>query len=57
MLPSVLRSAAVAMLVSFPAGAQFNSAIQGVVSDNSSALIPGAAITVTNVANPTHVKC
>ena len=52
-LSSVLRCAALIaafMLISLPAGAQFNAAIQGVVSDNSSAIIPGATITVTNIA-------
>ena len=53
LLPSVLRTAAIAaalVLIALPAGAQFSAAIQGVVSDNSSALIPGATVTVTNVA-------
>src|SRR5258705_6636228 len=30
--------------------AQFNSAIQGVVTDNSNAVVPGTAVTVTNTA-------
>src|SRR5262245_53424040 len=32
-----------------PAVAQFNSAIQGVVSDSTSALVPGATVRVTNL--------
>jgi hypothetical protein len=37
-------------LFGVPADCQFNSSIQGVVNDNSAAVIPGATIRVTNVA-------
>src|SRR3954454_4507363 len=30
--------------------AQFNSAIQGVITDNSNAVVPGGTVTVTNTA-------
>ena len=32
-----------------PASAQFSSAIEGTVTDNTSAVVPGAKVTVTNV--------
>jgi hypothetical protein len=53
MSPSSLRCGVLAgalVLFAFPVAAQFNGAIQGVVTDNSSAMITGATVTVTNVA-------
>jgi hypothetical protein len=41
---------AVSGLVGVPAYCQFNSSIQGVVNDNSAAVISGATIRITNVA-------
>src|SRR5579872_664871 len=41
-----------AILMTLCAGAayaQFNSAIQGIISDNSNSAVPGATVTVTNV--------
>src|SRR2546427_5558048 len=36
--------------------AQFNSSIQGVVNDNSAAVISGATIRITNVATMIHPR-
>ncbi len=38
------------LLLSLPAAAQFNAAIQGTVTDPTGAIIPGATVTVTNQA-------
>jgi len=38
------------LLVSAPANAQFNSAIQGTVTDAQKAVLPGATVKVTNIA-------
>ena len=37
-------------LLAVPAFPQFNGAIQGVITDNSNAVIPGATVRVTNIA-------
>jgi hypothetical protein len=46
---SPFRWAAIALLSILPVVAQFNSAIQGVVNDPSSAVVPGAAVRITNI--------
>jgi len=47
--PFPLRWAALLLLSTIPAAAQFNSAIQGVVTDPSTAVVPGVAVRITNV--------
>ena len=48
-LPCLLPRIAAALLFALPAAAQFNSSIQGVVTDLSSALVPGVSIRIANL--------
>src|SRR5687768_13767771 len=47
-LAAVSMFASVLLLYHHPAEAQFNSAIEGTISDSTGGVVPGAAVTLTN---------
>ena len=47
-LAAVSMFASVLLLYHQPAEAQFNSAIEGTISDSTGGVVPGAAVTLTN---------